>query len=212
MKKQKDDYNWDTYTKTSYTREVLAAVNSGYDIIVKDFELDENGEVVILNDKGLHANSKEIFRIIHKLKVKSIYECGCGCAQTLIGNQIINPELEVNGSDYAQSQIDLGYKHFNLDKYDFHKRLKVIDMTNIENIDSLGTHELVYSHAVTMHLSYDRAKMFLLNMKKLSSKYIFMVENTTKHDYDKFITEIFPEFERIIDNKYIPNGILLKRK
>ena len=201
-----DDYNWDTYTKRY--EEQMGDFKNNKLIVDETYIVD--GELVFIDD--LHPNWKELYHIIHKLKVESIYECGCGCAHHLINNQIINPNLIVNGSDYSNSQIELGFKYFNLSKYDFSKRLKAIDMTNINDVNSLGKHEFVYTQAVTMHLSYNKAKKFLLNMKELSTKYVFLIENINAHDYNTLILEIFPEFERIIDNKYINDSILLKRK
>ena len=207
--KQTDDFNWDTYSKIYEGQINNDFLGKGMGFIVDKYQII-NDELVFADN--LHVNWKEIYHLVHKLKVKSIYECGCGGAYNLINNQIINPNLKVNGCDYLQSQIDIGYKYFNLGNYEFSKRLKVIDMVNIDDINALGKHEFVYTQAVTMHLSYERAKKFLLNMKELSTKYIFLIENITMQDYDTLISEVFPEFERIIDNKYINNSILLKRK
>ena len=104
-----------------------------------------------------------------------------------------------------------GYTNFDLGNFEFSKRLKVIDLVKTSDVETLGKHEFVYTQAVTMHLSYERAKKFLYNMKELSSKYVFLVENTTAHDYDALIKEIFPEFKKIMTNKYINYGILLER-
>ena len=124
----------------------------------------------------------------------------------------MNKDLTCNGCDYAQSQIDVGVRYFNLSNYDFADRLKVVDLVDGDT-SPLGKHEFVYTQAVTMHLSYDRAKKFLYNMKSLSSKYIYLIENITVHDYDTLISEVFPEFERVNnEGKYIDYGILLKRK
>ena len=47
---------------------------------------------LVFND-NLHPNWKELYHMIYKLDVESIFECGCGCAHHLINNQIINPNL-----------------------------------------------------------------------------------------------------------------------
>jgi len=204
-----DDFNWETYPQ-HYEGEIHDNLNKhGNPMLLKNFII-LNGELVI--EDNLHENWKEIHNQIFKLKVKSIFECDCGSAHGLMNNQKINPNLIVNGCDYSQSQIDLGHVYWGLGNYEFAKRLKVVDMTNVEDISSLGKHEFVYTQAVTMHLAYERAKKFLFNMKELSNKYIFLVENVTFHDYNALIAEVFPEFERIIDYKYINYGILLKRK
>ena len=209
--KIKDDFKWDTYTKDHYEGEMVYGlqIKDNHDMIANKFS-EVDGEIVFYDN--LHNNWKEIYHLVHKLGVKSVFECGCGCAHHLININKITPHVEINGCDYAQSQIDLGYKYFELAKYDFAKRITVMDMVDSEDFELLGTHEFVYTQAVTMHLSLDRAKKFLYNMKKLTSKYIFLIENITQHDYETLIPEIFPEFERVRDSKFVDYGILLKRK
>lgn len=208
--KEKDDFNWERYTELFYKKEMITHfINKNIPIIINKFTYDDNNEIIFNDD--LHLNWKELYHQIHKLKVKSIFECGCGNGHHLINSQKINPNLIINGCDYSQSQIDLGKEYFNLNDYEFYNRLTVTDIINTKDISLLGKHEFVYTQAVTMHLAYDRAKKFLFNMKELSSKYIFLIENIAAHDYDKLISEIFPEFERIKTDKYINNGILLKR-
>jgi len=208
--KTKDDFNWETYTQKHYEVEMINILQKQYnhDMIINDF--DEVDGIIEFKD-NLHDNWKEIYHQVHKLGVNSVFECGCGCVHHLINISKINPNIEINGCDYSKSQIDLGYKYYELDKYDFAKRIIVKDMVD-GDFESMGTYEFVYTQAVTIHLSLDKAKKFLYNMKKLSSKYIFLIENIREHDYESLVTEIFPEFDRIKDGRFVDYGILLKRK
>jgi hypothetical protein len=209
--KLKDDFNWENYTTQYYEREMKDEFQAkNIPLIITEPKFDGKNEVEYVDD--LHPNWKELYHTIHRLGVESIFECGCGCAHHLINSKILNKDLTCNGCDYAQSQIDVGVRYFNLSNYDFADRLKVVDLVDGDT-SPLGKHEFVYTQAVTMHLSYDRAKKFLYNMKSLSSKYIYLIENITVHDYDTLISEVFPEFERVNnEGKYIDYGILLKRK
>jgi len=211
MKKINDDFGWDDYTEKYYEREMIDILQKrdNHNMIVSGFT-ETDGELVF-ND-NLHGNWKEVYHQVYGLGVKSVFECGCGCAHHLINIKKIVPNVIINGCDYAQTQIDLGYKYYELEKYDFAKRLTVKDMTNSVGITDMGKHEFVFTQAVTMHLSYDKAKKFLINMRDLSSKYVFLVENVTAHDYEDLITEVFPEFDRVLNGRYISSGILLKRK
>ena len=179
------------------------------DLIIDNFDL-ENEEIVFKNN--LHNNWMELYHQIHKLKVNSVYECGCGCAHHLINIYKIDNTIDIGGCDFSQNQIDLGKKYFNLDSYPFKENLKVIDLTNdLYEIDK--TYEFVFTQAVVMHLSYDRAKKFLSNIKKITNKYIFLIENQRNHDFNQLLSESLPEFEKIeLDKKYIDYAILLKRK
>tara|TARA_R110002020_G_scaffold292094_4_gene507475 strand:- start:620 stop:1252 length:633 start_codon:yes stop_codon:yes gene_type:complete len=208
MIKTYDDFDWDTYTETNYEKQLIASTTQ-HTIIVKPSQ-DENFNESFAN---LHPNWKEIYYQIHKLGVKSVFECGCGCAMHLINIATLYPQVSIAGCDYAQSQIDLGYKYLNLEDYNFNNKIVQKDMTKNSGIEELGTHEFVYTQAVTMHLEHHKAVSFLKNMGRLSSKYIFLIENYNSHDYDSLLSEALPDFERLKnDNQYVPNSAYLLRK
>jgi len=208
--KTQDCFNWDSYTESYYENEMsMLSEKYNLDLIIDNFDI-ENNEIVFKNN--LHNNWMELYHQIHKLKVSSVYECGCGCAHHLINIYKIDNNIDIGGCDYSQNQIDLGKKYFNLDSYPFKEKLKVIDLTNdLYEIDK--TYEFVFTQAVVMHLSYDRAKKFLSNIKKITNKYIFLIENINYHDFNQLISEVLPEFEKVdLDKKYVDYAILLKRK
>ena len=208
--KTHDDHRWSQYTKR-YEREMLEGWPDPTTMLASKFT-EEKGELVMHSKRPLNANWKEIYHQVHRLKVKSVFECGCGPGEHLVNIYNMNPDIVINGCDYSQSQLDLGRKYLNLEKYEFAKRLVVKDFTDSAGIDELGKHEFVYTQAVTMHLSYDNAKKFLLNMKELSTKYILLLENPSCHDYKKLVREALPEYKRIFgEQKYNLKAILLKR-
>lgn len=205
-----DCFDWENYTQSHYEREMLMLIQqNNLDLIINNFLHKEN-EIEFKDN--LHPNWIELYHQVHKLDVKSVYECGCGCAHHLINIFKINNNIEIGGCDYSQTQINLGEKYFELDKFEFAKNLKVIDLTKeLESVDK--TYEFVFTQAVVMHLSHDRAQKFLSNMGKLSNKYIFLIENTNYHNFDEMIPQVLPEFERVeLDKKYIDSSILLKLK
>lgn len=208
--KTQDCFNWENYTETFYEKEMsMLTDKDNLSFLISN--LSKKNNEIIFND-NLHNNWKELYHQVDKLKVKSVYECGCGNTHHLINISKIDNTIDIGGCDYSQKQIDLGKKYFNLEKYEFEKNLKVIDLTKeLEDIDK--TYEFVFTQAVVMHLSYDRAKKFLYNMKKISNKYIFLIENQNNHNFDELIDNVFPEFDRVqLDKKYIDYAILLKRK
>jgi hypothetical protein len=208
--KTQDCFNWEHYTESFYEKE-MSMLTDHYNLSFLINNLSKKDNEIIFDD-NLHNNWKELYHQVDKLKVKSVYECGCGNTHHLINISKIDNTIDIGGCDYSQKQIDLGKKYFNLENYEFEKNLKVIDLTKeLEYIDK--TYEFVFTQAVVMHLSYDRAKKFLFNMKKLSNKYIFLIENQNNHNFDELINNVFPEFDRVeLDKKYIDYAILLKRK
>ena len=200
-KKVSDDWNWDTYTEDSYEKELNVFLvkgdgnGDGKDMIIKNSHV-VNGELFFKDN--LHPNWKEIYYQTHNLKINSVFECGCGCAHHLMNIYRINPQIDINGCDYSQSQIDLGKKYFQLGDYRFCNKIYVKDLSVPQNFGENEKYEFVYSHAVSMHLKHNKAKNMLMNMGRLSSKYIFMIENwTDSHNYDALIAETLPDFEII---------------
>ena len=207
-----DDFNWESYTTDFYEREMVDILigRDNLDLLIENSTFD--GSSVIYND-NLHDNWKELYNQICSLSVSSVFECGVGCGHHLINIQRLLPNVVVNGCDYSQSQIDLGFKYFGLADYDFSSRLKVRDFCKEDATQDFEVSDFVYTQAVTMHLSYDKAKKFLQNMGKLSNKYIYLIENINAHEYTKLLEEALPEFSMIESNKYyIDTAILLERK
>lgn len=202
--KLKDDFIWSTYTKDVAEKETFG---SGWDTTIKDFYFD-NGEIII-ND-NIHPNYKEIFYQTLKLNVKSVYECGFGSGNTLINLYKINKNIDIGGCDYCDSQMNMGVRRLNLDTYDFFKNLQIKDFS-LPLEENFIKYDFVYTQAVTMHLAYDKAKEFLKNMKLISNKYVFLVENIKSHDYDSLIADVFTEYHRTNTSKHINYGILLTK-
>ena len=211
MKKVTDDYRWDNYTQDEYEWQVFDLIQNQHkqDLLITETKRDKNDDLVFVDN--LHPNWMEVYHFVDKLKVNSVYEVGCGCAQHLINIRKTNPTIKIGGSDYAKSQIDLGFANLGLFDYDFANDLQVIDMTK-PLPEGFDTYELVFTQTVTMHLSYDRAKKVLENMGKISEKYIVLIDNISQHDYPTLVRETLPDFEVINEKKYIHNTIILKRK
>ena len=207
--KNYDDFGWEDYTEKYYEPELITQLgsNTQFDIILKDFEIKDNE--LIIND-NLHPSSKEIIHLPYSLGVSSVFECGVGCGFHLNNIHTVCPNIEINGCDYSQSQIDLGKKYLQLDQKDFYSRLCVTDMTKSEQVKLLPKSEFVYCNAVLMHLCYDKVKSFIPNMGIISSKYILIMERPD-HDYKLLVEKYLPEFEIIPGYKYSSSTLLLKR-
>lgn len=208
-----DDFNWDSYTKSSYETQLMVEINKNdnIDLLISSVDRDANGDIVFKDN--LHPNWMKLYHTVDKLKVNSAFECGCGSVQHLINLRKLNPEIVLRGCDYAQSQIDLGYKYFDLSSYDFAPHLEVRDLTK-DIPEDHPKFEFVYTQAVTMHLAHTRAMKFLQNMGRMSSKYIFLIENINSHNYPALLAQALPDFELIsLDSKYSQvHAMALKRK
>lgn len=199
-----DEIYWPTYTNL-HNKELSDLVQNDYKLLADNYYFDETG--VVFTDK-LHPNWMELYNQIFELNPESVYECGCGTGQHLINIRKINSKVKLGGCDYSEEQLHLGCKRFNLDSYDFIDNLGVCDFSIPGECNKISQYELVYAHAVVMHLSTTNSINFLKNMKELSTKYILLID--TKYiGYDGIIEEIFPisEYKRLTDFKYIDSNL-----
>ena len=200
-----DEFNWDTYTADSYKAQII---DSEWDNIISDFSYGINDMVFKDN---LCPNHAEIYHQVYSLDVSSVFECGFGAGQHLINLHLINDSLLLGGCDISNNQLKVGIELFNVDKYPFYNNLSVFDFSLPLPEDAVK-YDFVYAHAVTMHLSYERCRQFLINMKLISNKYIFLIEGLGSHDYESLFDEIFEGYERVNTSRYIDYGILFIKK
>ena len=213
--KEIDQYNWKEYTDNEYEWQLSNMVAGGIDLFVKN--VTDTGTEIIFQD-NLNANSKQIYQTIYKLEPKSVFEAGCGAGMHIVNIKYMFPNIDVDGADISQEQMDIFAKKYNKttmdqkDPFECIKNLKVKNLCDEDGIEELGKHEFVYTNAVAMHLSFENVKKFLVNLGKLSSKYILLLENLDYHDFPKLLKECLPEFEySSVVGAYTPN-LLLKRK
>ena len=91
----------------------------------------------------------------------------------------------------------MGIEKFNLREYPFFNKLYVKDLSIVDDVKEDDISDFVFTQAVTMHLEHNKAKNMLINMGKLSSKYIFLIENWSKHNYENLFSEALPNFKII---------------
>lgn len=210
MQKLNDEYNWPEYTK-EYSEQIKTIAEKENDLFITEYEIVA-GEIQ-LKDK-LHNNWKEVYSTAYRLKPKSIYECGCGMGMHLRNLKAILPEdTRIGACELLPSQVELGIKEYGLHGSIF-SNIDYVDFTDtIDVARFVPRSEFVFSQAVVMHLSTDRAKRFLHNMGIVSTKWILLVEGVKNHEnwYD-MVKECLPDFEFQLTSKYIDYGILLTRK
>jgi 2-polyprenyl-3-methyl-5-hydroxy-6-metoxy-1,4-benzoquinol methylase len=206
--KTTDDFNWDTYTANYYEPEMDNIISKDHSMLVSKSYIDASGHGVFKDN--LHPNWKEVYHQVIKSEATSVLEVGCGPGQHLINLYKLNPNLELFGFEYSQSQIDLGYKHFNLQDYPFKDNLKVKDFS-LDVGEPTSRYDLVFTQAVTMHLAYSKASKFISNMGKLAKSRIVMIENVNSHNYDNLLKEALPAFQRVKDSKYVSTVFVMER-
>jgi hypothetical protein len=207
--REQDEFDWYTYTKKFYEKQITT---SSFSHLIKNFSITR-GE---LNFHGnICPNHAEIYYQIYNLGVSSVYEAGFGAGQHLINIYEIlrecGKEPVIGGCEISEEQLDMGMRLFNIDKYDFLANLQIIDYSIPLLPEEIVKYDFVFTHAVTMHLSTGNCRIFLNNMKLMSNKYIFLVENLASQYYDRLFAEIFPDYTKTITSRFIPYGVLLTK-
>ena len=183
-KKTRDDYIWSAYHNVW---ETIYNEPREYEYLVNNFHL-ENGELII--DDNIHENAKDIYTSIYRLKPKSVFEAGCGPGYHLRNIKLTSPEIDVAGCDINKEQIALGKRLFSIPTTLSH-RLYIHDLVASP---FPGEYEFIFSHAVSMHLSWDRAALYLKNIASMSTRYVLLIESNVMHNYDELIAICFPEY------------------
>jgi 2-polyprenyl-3-methyl-5-hydroxy-6-metoxy-1,4-benzoquinol methylase len=212
-KAQEDEYVWGQYTR-EYSAQVeemqATAGENGSDFLVTSFKETPNG--VVFLDK-LHGNWKQLYAAAFKLKPKSVFECGCGGMYHLLNMKKMLPTASVGGCDLLASQVEFGAKKFSVPK-EILDNVSIRDFASEGATDGLGKYDFVYSHAVIMHISYDKAIQFLKNMGKIAEKNIMLVEGTAKHEYPAMFAEagLLDAFNFSKPEEFQENAFLLTRR
>lgn len=181
-KKLKDDYEW----QTEYPNYHYWQTNDIVNIQNMDFELSDNSEVVdgkIVNHK-LHENQVLLFETILKLQPKSVFEVGCGYCNHLISIKKLLPDVKIAGCDIGKRQLVAArirypqIKDFDIQCCDF------LDYKIKEKFD------VVYSNAVLMHMSTEKATKCLEKMLTMANNVVFVLDGKL----------IIPNLKEILDN------------
>lgn len=182
-----DEYNWDTYT-LEYRLQVdqmEAESHQGSDFLVKNW--DVQGDEIVFHD-NLHGNWTGIYNQIHILKPKSVFECGCGGMYHLKNIKTLFPDVAISACDLLETQIEFGAEKFEIED-DILAYVTVRDFAAEDATEDLATYDFVYSHAVIMHISREKALVFLKNMFKIAKKHVFLIEGD-QHDYMELLDAI----------------------
>lgn len=206
--KTKDDFNWNEYTNISYLNEIDNMENDGYAFKV-DKTYVENGNLIL--KERLHPNWVAIYTAIARHRVKSVFECGCGGCYHLYNIKKLFPSLEVSGCDLSDNQIKLAGGKLQIPQ-EILSNVSVMDFS--EDIVVWHGYDFVYTQAVIMHLSHEKAVRFIKNAASIAEKYIMFVENQREHNFPLLFEEsnILKDFTLKTNTYNNVEGLFLERK
>ena len=175
-----DDFYWKFYTDhyveelRNVSRQFSVILNAG-DYVFKADELTKVSGV-----QPLHPNYRLVYETILQLSPATVLEVGCGRGDHLHNLSVLSPGLALHGIDVSKRQIDLlnrTYPNVSAD-------VEVSDISLPGAELRLSTVNLVYTQAVLMHIQEPtRYEQALQNLFRLSTDYVVLMENWTRHSF-----------------------------
>lgn len=170
--KHHDDCDWQQVYPVAHQRDMIEIEQSNQFDLPKQHQII-NGKLVY-EGKPLLSNHQWLYEKIYELQPQSAFEVGFGYANHLLSINRMMPNIELSGCDIAYAQFYNGaQKYPELEEFIQKYKLIIGDFINI-NIDK--KYDLVYSQAVLMHMSTERAMSALQKMCLISNKYVVCLE------------------------------------
>jgi SAM-dependent methyltransferase len=175
-----DGVNWSAYNG-HYLEELKITSKTNTLIIKKNGAsvIDGKLQLVDSNTKPLILSHQLLYETILDLNPGEVLEVGCGAGDHLANLKSLMTEIKCTGVDLSQRQLDsLEARH---PDNDF--ELSTCDITSPNCV--LPKAELVFTHAVLMHISEKnhRFAIAIENIFNSAVKHIVLVENWTQHDF-----------------------------
>lgn len=175
-----DDFDWDTYTSSSYARQ-LDKISKEHDMIAETDTLsfDAQSGKVTFTGTSLHENVITILEAIGQLQPASVHEAGCGGGDHLGNGSTLFPNITFTGGDRSEGQLALLKQR--------HPQLAnsvILQDLTMPFSNKWPKAELVYSQAVLMHIHTAVSHLVAFaNMINQSTKHVLLMENYQCHNF-----------------------------
>jgi SAM-dependent methyltransferase len=194
-----DDFRWSTYTQFDYAPQLNLLSRKGYEFLLTDQMISELRSGNELTLDALHSPHLALYKLCLGVEPTNVLEVGAGAGYHMINLSKLLSSTEVHGVDLLPSQVELGQKMFpNHQK--LLSKIQIMDFANSQQVEDIPTKfDVVYTQAVTMHLSIEKAARMVNNMIRVSNKYVFLVEEFySSHDYEVFARDISSQHPGLI--------------
>lgn len=189
----RDDYDWVTYSHLNYSPSLTDFEMHFTSQLSKAERWSVGGGQVVVSGPPLHPRHQLIYELALKLDPVSIFECGFGGGDHLANLSLLLPSAEILGGDISPDQLTLAAQR-NSEALS-RAKLYVLNLTEPNSITHLeNAAQFVYCQAVIMHIhGNDRHLHFIRNMWRISTRYLFFVENWERHDFVADLRNLFPQ-------------------
>jgi len=189
--KLKDDYEWQNQYPNDHawqTQYLEKNLNLCFEI-PPYFSVD-NGKINIYNGK-MHENHILLYETILKINPLNVFEVGFGYGNHLYSLKKLLPQLNINGCEISYKQKFMALNRYPL-LQNVEQNLLLGDFLLLSIPNSVF--DIVYSQAVLMHMSTQRAKQAIEKMCNISTKYVMSIDGgLILPDYETFL----PQFGKV---------------
>ena len=187
-----DDFNWSSYHL--HYREEISSISRVNSLVLEidDFSL-RDGKLSLVKQNSILPSHHALYESIAILQASSLLEVGCGGGDHLTNLSTIFPTKQVLGIDLSKEQIEFAVeRHPSLSG-----KLSVIDISRGAPPQFLQS-DLVYSHAVLMHISEKggRFERALENMFSRANNAVVLMENWQQHDFFGAVNKVCASSEK----------------
>lgn len=174
--KYQDDFEWQNVYPAAHYQQTQQL---GQDIL---FELPQgstilNSKIIIPPSytKNIHINHRLILETIIEKQPQSVFEIGFGYANNLYNINMLLPNIQLHGCDISYKQYHMAKQRYPIcSQFD----LSVGDFLELDIPEN--SFDFVFSQAVIMHMSTQRAMQALEKMVKISKKWIMSTDGGLK--------------------------------
>jgi SAM-dependent methyltransferase len=174
-----DDFNWSKYHL--HYREEIASTSKENSLILGQNDFSINGaKLSLLKQNSIAPSHHALYESIAILNAVSLLEIGCGGGDHMTNLTTVFPSKVIRGVDLSKEQITFALER----NPALSGSLSLVDISRDTPPQSLQS-DLVYSHAVLMHISEKdgRFQTALENMFSLATNAVVLVENWRQHDF-----------------------------
>lgn len=159
----------------------------------------ENGEELVVKDDKTAKTSpmNVLFSTISNLNPCSIYEVGCRLGANLLSLKYYLPTTKLSGCDISELYRAYGEQLFDLSTIHFNVR-NILEST----VNELKN-EVVYTVNMLEKYVLIEQKLILLNMKKLATKYVVIMEDKLSEELIKYALSLGLTLLSNKDNIYV---------
>lgn len=189
LRREVDDYDWNTYAQFAGPENVIEEKHYTYDLAEIDYRLLDGRIYTIADAKPVHPAHRAIWESLANLpEIASVHEVGVGGGKLIVNlGKLLGSRVTLGASDIGRGQLALFERRWPAEYRAMGPFLH--DITE-SPLPERARADAVYTVTVLMHIKRRQAYHAALDHLFVSArKYLLFIENWGAHDYLNDIRE-----------------------